>query len=104
MRTGIGQRDDPGFVLDQRLNAVIDGVEEAADQPGVEVLFEAEIEQYVQRIMPGAVRNVGNRAVCEAGVLLLDRRRDYHALPVALEHGPRSGVTQIGAKGLTEVR
>ena len=32
MRAGIGQRDDPGLVLDQRLDPLVDGVEEAADQ------------------------------------------------------------------------
>jgi hypothetical protein len=40
MRAGIGQCDDPGLVLDQRLDPVVDSVEEAADQSSVEVLFE----------------------------------------------------------------
>ena len=45
MRAGVGQRDDPGLVLDERLDPLVDRVEEAADKPGVEVLLEPEIEQ-----------------------------------------------------------
>ena len=54
MRAGVGQRDDPGLVLDQRLDPVVDGVEEAADKAGVEVLLEPEIEERVERVAVAA--------------------------------------------------
>jgi hypothetical protein len=44
MRARIGQRDDPGLVFDQRLDPVVDGIKEAANEAGVEVLLEPEIE------------------------------------------------------------
>src|SRR5690242_19358768 len=50
MCTGIGQRDHSGLVLDQRLDPVVDGVEKAADEAGVEVLLEAEVEQDIKRV------------------------------------------------------
>ena len=71
-------------------------------RPGVEVLLEAEIEQHVERVAPGAARDLGDRAVGEAGVLGLDRRGDDDPLPVALEHGPGLRIAQIGAEGARE--
>ena len=62
---GIGQRNDPGLVLDQRLDALIDGVEEAADKPGVEVFLKAEIEHRVERVAVAFANDVGDRAVGE---------------------------------------
>ena len=44
MRARIGQRDDAGLVFDQRLDPVVDGIKEAANEAGVEVLLEPEIE------------------------------------------------------------
>ena len=104
MRAGVGQRDDPGLVLDQRLDPLVDGVEEAADQPGVEVLLEPEIEQYVERVAPRFARDVGDRAVGEPGILGFHRRGDDDPLPVALEHGARLRLAQIGAERVAEAR
>src|SRR5467141_1941375 len=44
MRARIGQRDDTGLVFDQRLDPVVDGIKEAPNEAGVEVLLEPEIE------------------------------------------------------------
>ena len=49
MCTGVGQRDDPGLVLDQRFDPVVDGVEEPPDKPGLEILGKAEIEKDIER-------------------------------------------------------
>src|SRR6516164_2103053 len=54
MRASIGQRNDPRLVLDQWLNPVVDGIEEAANQAGVEVLLEAEVEQHIERSRPAS--------------------------------------------------
>ena len=104
MRAGVGQRNDAGPVLHQRLDPFVDGVEEAADQPGVEIFLEAEIEQCVERVAPLLARDVGDRAVGEPGVLRLHRRRDDDALPVALEHGAGLRLAQVGPERVAEAR
>src|SRR3954447_18028262 len=62
---GIGQRNHPSLVLDQRLDTLIHGVEEAADKPGVEVFLEAEIEHHIERIAVAVANDVADRAVGE---------------------------------------
>ena len=76
MRAGIRQRDDAGLVLHKRLDTVIDCIEEAANEPGIEVFFKPEVEQHVERVAPGFARDVGDRPVGEPGVRWLDRRGD----------------------------
>src|SRR5258708_5350128 len=65
MRASIGKRDDPGLVLDQRLDPLVDGVEEAANQAGLEVLVEPEVE----RVATSFTRDLGDGAVGEIGIL-----------------------------------
>ena len=90
--------------LDQRLDPVVDGVEEAANQTRVEVLIEPEIEQHIERVATSFTRNLGDGAVGEPGIHCLHRRGDDHALPVALEHRARFGVAQVGAERVSEAR
>src|SRR5438067_11183466 len=45
VRAGIGQRDHPCLVLDQRLDPGVYRIEEASDKAGVEIFVEAEIKQ-----------------------------------------------------------
>jgi hypothetical protein len=104
MRAGVRQRDHSGLVFDQRLHPVFDSIEEPADQPGIEVLLEPEIEQRVERIAPSLARDVGYRAIGEPGILALHRCRHDDTLPVALEHGTRLGVAQVGAECVSEAR
>jgi len=104
VRAGIRQRDDTGLVLDQRLDAVIDSIEEAADEPGVEVFFKSEIEQHVERIAPGFARDIRDRPVGQRGILILDRRGDDDPLPITLKHCARLRTAQIGAEALAEAR
>src|SRR5690348_17232868 len=104
MRASIGQRNDPRLVLDQWLDPVVDGVEEAANQARVEVLLEAEVEQHIEWVTPGFPRDVGDAAISEPGILELHRRSDGDALPVALEYGARLGVAQVGAERVAEAR
>ena len=79
----------PALCLTQRLDALVDGIEEAADKAGVEVFLETEIEQHVERVAPALAGDVGDRAVGEPGILGLDRRGDDDAVPVSLEHRSR---------------
>src|SRR4029077_5340922 len=88
----------------QRLYPVVDSIEEATDQAGIEVLLEAQIEQHAKRIAPGLARDAGDRAVGEAGILWLHWRRHHDSLPVALEHSARLRVAQIGAEPLAKAR
>ena len=50
MCAGIGQRHHAGLVLQQARHAVVADIEEAAEEGGLEVLVEAEIEHDVERI------------------------------------------------------
>src|SRR6516165_1611563 len=104
MRASIGQRNDPRLVLDQWLNPVVDRIEEAANQAGVEVLLEAEVEQHIERVTPRFPRDIGDGAISEPGILGLHRRGDGDALPVALEYGTRLGVAQVGTECVAEAR
>ena len=70
---GVGQRNHSGLVFDQRPHPVVDSIEKPADQPGIEVLLEPEIEQRVERIPAGLARDVGYRAIAEP-MLGLHRR------------------------------
>src|SRR5918912_1052248 len=102
MRAGVGQRDHAGLVPDQWLDAFVDRVEKAADKAGIEVFLEAEIEHRVERVAISPANEVGNRAVGEPGVLRLYRGSDNDPVPIALEHGARLRVAQIGAERRAE--
>src|SRR5438552_6611895 len=104
MRAGIRQRDDAGLVLHKRLDTVIDCIEEAANEPGIEVFFKPEVEQHVERVAPGFARDVRDCTVGESSILTHYGRRDDDALPVALKHRARFRITQIGAEALAEAR
>src|SRR6516164_912293 len=104
MRAGVRQRDHSRLVFDQRLHPVVDSIEKPADQPGIEVLLEPKIEQHVERIPPGLACDVGYRAIAKPGILGPHRRGHDDSLPVALEHGTRLRVTQIGAERASEAR
>src|SRR5437763_7919342 len=104
MRAGSRQRDDAGLVLHKRLDTVIVRIEEAADEPGIEVFFKPEVEQHIERVAPGFARDVRDRTVGEPNILVRYGRGDDDALPVALEHRARFRVTQIGAEALAEAR
>ena len=104
MRPGVGQRDDAGLVLDQRLDAVVDRVEEAADKPGVEVLLEAEIEQRVERVAVAAAHDLGDRAVGEAGVLGLTGAATMTRSQLPWKIVPGFGLRRSSRNGLAEAR
>ena len=86
MRAGIGQRHDPGRVLQQFGHALVDGIEEAAEEGGLQILLEAEIEHHVERVAALLAGDVGDVAVGVARRSCACRHGDDDALPVALEH------------------
>jgi hypothetical protein len=100
----VRQRNDAGLVLDQRLDPAVNRVEEAADQAGVQILFEAQVKQYVKRIAPNLARDVGDRTVGQPGIFRLYRCSDDDPLPVALKDRPRFRIVQIDAEALAEAR
>src|SRR5579864_5983864 len=65
MRARVGQRDDPRLVLDQRLDAGIDRIEEAPDKAGIKIFVEAEIEHRIERIAVRITDDLGDRAIDE---------------------------------------
>ena len=91
-------------MLDQRLDPLVNGVEKAPNQASVEILFEAQVKQQVQRVAPDVAGDIGNRSLGEPGIGFLYRRRDDYAVPVSLEDRARLRVAQIGAKALAEAR
>ena len=50
MRAGVGQRHHARLVLQQPRHAVVADIEEAAEEGGLEILVEAEVEHDVERI------------------------------------------------------
>src|SRR5262249_20342601 len=98
MRSGVGQRNNPGLVFYQRLDAFIHGIEETAYKAGIEVFREPEIEEGIERVAVAAADDLGDRAVGEAGILRLRRRGDDDPLPVALEDRARPRVPEVVAE------
>ena len=95
MGAGIRQRDDAGRVLQERRDAVVEGVEKPADEPGLQILLEAEVEEDVERVSPPFAGNIRDVPVHQLGILGQGRSGDDDAVPVSLEHGPRLGLAQI---------
>src|ERR1700730_2870112 len=102
MRAGIRQSDDAGLVLDQRLHAVIDRIEEAADKAGIKIFIEADLKHRIERLLLPLAGDLGNCAVGQPGMFRLDWRGDDDPLPVTLEHRARPRGPQIGAKTVAE--
>ena len=50
MRAGIGQRDHAASCFNSWLHALVADIEEAAEEAGLEILVEAEIEHDVERV------------------------------------------------------
>ena len=67
MGAGIRQRDDACRMLQERRHALVEGVEEPADEPSLQILFEAEIEEDVERVLPPLASNVGDVPVRRMG-------------------------------------
>src|SRR5262249_54507330 len=95
MGARIRQRDYPGRVLQQWRHALVDGVEEAADKAGLEILLEPEIEKDVERVASALLRYVRDVPVHQPGILRRGRGRDDDAVPVSLEYGSRLWLAQI---------
>src|ERR1700730_12231863 len=102
MGAGIRQRDDACRMLQERRHALVEGVEEPADAPSLQILFEAEIEEDVERILPSLASNLGDVPVHQPGILRQGRSRDDDAVPVSLEHSPWLGLAQILPEPVTE--
>jgi len=85
-------------VFHQRLDTCVDRIQKTADKAGVEVLFQPQVEERVERVAIAAADDLGDRAVGEAGILRLGRRGDDDAIPVALEDRARLGIAQIVAE------
>ena len=85
------QRHHAGFVLQQPRHALVADIEEAAEEGGLQILVEAEVEDDVQRIAMLGLGDLGGVAVDVLGIGRLLRHRHHHAIPVALEDhaGPR---------------
>ena len=62
MGAGIRQRDDPGRVLQQWRDALIDGVEEPADEAGIEIFLEPEVEKDVERVASALAGDLRDRS------------------------------------------
>src|SRR5277367_5167079 len=89
-------------MLDQRLDAVVDGVEEPADKAGIQILVETKIKERVERITIAALDDLGDRTVGEPGILRLRRRGDDDPVPIALEDRARPRVAQVVAELIAE--
>src|ERR1700761_1172919 len=104
MRPSVGQRNDSGVVLDQRLDSVVDGVEEPPDKPGLKILGEAEIKKDIERVASDLARDLAYGAVGEPGVFRLGRRGNNDPFPVALEDRAGFRVMQVVAEALAPAR
>ena len=100
MRTGVGQRNDPGLVLDQRFDPVVDGVEEPPDKPGLEILGEAEIEKDIERVASRLACDLRYGAIGEPGIFRLGWRGNDDPFPIALEDRAGFRVAQVVAEAL----
>ena len=79
------------LVLQEPRHAIVADIEEAAEEGGLEILIEAEIEHHVERIAMLGLGDLGGVAVDVLRVGGLVRYRHHDAVPVALEDhaGPR---------------
>jgi hypothetical protein len=102
MRAGIGQRHHPGRMLQQLGHTLVDGIEKEAEERGLQILLETEIEHHVERVAPLLARDLGDVAVGEPSILAQNRHRDDDPVPIALEHRSRPRLAQILPEPLAE--
>ena len=81
----VGERDYPVFVLKELPNAFVPDIQELAEECGLEIFFEREVEHEVEGIDAAFRRDLRNGAVLEGCVFRLRGRADEDLLPGALE-------------------
>ena len=104
VRTGVGQRDHAGPMLEQRCHAGIDVLEKLANKRSLQALLQGQVKERIDRIH---VLLPGHRGHCHAFKFrMLGQRRQVHldAFPVAQEQHARLRMAKVLTEPCAECR